>query len=73
MHILLNISRSKDIQTMKFGQLIEYKIRNILLKNYTQNVAEKLRPDPFLKNQNCVFLWINSLKVLYSLFLLYAN
>ena len=30
-HILSNISRSKDAQTMKFGQLIEYKMPNILL------------------------------------------
>ena len=28
-HILLNISRSKDNQAMKFGQLIKYKMRNI--------------------------------------------
>ena len=28
-HILLNISRSKGNQTMKFGQLIEYNVRNI--------------------------------------------
>ena len=31
-HILLNISQSKGNQTMKFGQLIEYKKRNILLQ-----------------------------------------
>ena len=37
---------------MKFGQLIEYNMRNIFLKkNHTQNVAEKLFPDPFLKNK----------------------
>ena len=47
---------------MKFGQFIEYKIRNIFLKNHTQNVAEKPFPDPFLKNQNRAYLWINSLK-----------
>ena len=35
---------------MKFGQLIEYNMRNIFLKNHTQNVVEKLFPDPFLKN-----------------------
>ena len=37
---------------MKLGQLIEYNMRNIFLKNYTQNVVEKLIPDLFLKNQN---------------------
>ena len=30
-HILSNIWRSKDDQTMKFGQLIEYKMKNIFL------------------------------------------
>ena len=28
MHIFPNISRSKDNQTMKFGQLVEYNMRN---------------------------------------------
>ena len=32
MHILLNIPRSKGNQTMKFGQLIEYNMRNICLE-----------------------------------------
>ena len=37
---------------MKFGQLIEYNLTNILLENHTQNVVEKLFPYHFLKNQN---------------------
>ena len=32
------------------------------MKNHSQNVVEKLFPDPFLKNQNWTYLWINSLK-----------
>ena len=37
MHILPNISRSKGNQTIKFGQLIEYNIRNICFeKSYTK-------------------------------------
>ena len=32
-HILPNISRSKGSQTMTFGQLIEYNIRNTFLEN----------------------------------------
>ena len=32
---------------------------------------EILFPDPFLKNKNWAYIWIN--KVLYSLFLLYAK
>ena len=31
MHILSNISQSKDTQAMKFGQLMEYSKRNIFL------------------------------------------
>ena len=31
-HMLVNISQSKGNQTMKFGQLIEYNKRNILLQ-----------------------------------------
>ena len=37
---------------MKFGQFIECIMRNIFVKNHTQNVVEKLVPDPFLKNEN---------------------
>ena len=36
-HILPNVSRSKDNQTMKFGQLIEYNIRkNFFKASYTK-------------------------------------
>ena len=37
---------------MKFGQLIEYNMRNIFLQNHIQNILEKLVPDLFLKNRN---------------------
>ena len=47
-----NISRTKDNQTMNFGQLTEYNIRNIFFpENHAQNVVVKLVPDPFLKIQ----------------------
>ena len=46
---------------MKFGQLIEYNMRKIFLKNHTQNVVDKLFPDSFLKSQNWAYLWMNSL------------
>ena len=37
MHVLTNISRRKYDQTMKFGHLIEYNMRNIFLeKTYTK-------------------------------------
>ena len=36
-HIFTNISRNKGNQAMKFGQLIEYNMRNIFLKkSYTK-------------------------------------
>ena len=31
-HILPNISRSKDNQAIKFGQLMKYNVRNIFLQ-----------------------------------------
>ena len=58
---------------MKFRQLIEYNTRTVFLKNHFQNVVEKLFPDPFLKNQNSVYLLIHSQKFLYSLFLLHTK
>ena len=45
-HILPYMSRSKDNQTMKFGR------ETFFLKNHTQNLVDKLVPEPFLKNQN---------------------
>ena len=53
-----NISRSKGNQTMKFDHLRE----QFFSKNNSQNVVEKLLPDPFLNNQNWTYLWINNLK-----------
>ena len=47
-HILLNISRSKDNQTMKLGQFIEYNKGNIFLQKYAQNEMGSLVPDLFL-------------------------
>ena len=47
-HMLPNISQSKDNQTMKFGQLIERNKRNIFLQNYSENEAGRLVPDLFL-------------------------
>ena len=41
-HILPNISKSKDNQTIKFGQLIEYNMKNIFLKSYTKYDRETI-------------------------------
>ena len=45
-HILANISRSKDNQAIKSGQLIEYSMRNIFLKIHISNVVKVLLPGP---------------------------
>ena len=48
-HILLDISRSKNNQTMKLGQLIKYNMRkNFLEKSYTKCGGETI-PRPFFK------------------------
>ena len=48
-HIFTNISRSKGNQEMKFGQLIEYAMRNTFLeKSYTKCGRETF-PRPFSK------------------------
>ena len=46
-HILPNISQNKDNQTMKFGQLIEYKKKIFLKKIHAENEARILVPDLF--------------------------
>ena len=40
---------------MKFGQLIEYNMRNIFLNNYTENETGRLVPDLFFLKKS--FLW----------------
>ena len=48
-YIFPNISRNKDIQTKKFGQSIEYNMRNIFLeKSYTKYGGETT-PRPLSK------------------------
>ena len=49
-NILPKILRSQGNQTIKLGQFIEYNIRNIFPRNYTQNMTEKLVPGFFLKH-----------------------
>ena len=46
-HILNNVSRSKNSKTMKFGKLIEYNKINIFLQKNTENEAGRLVPDYF--------------------------
>ena len=49
-HILPNISGSKSNQTMKFGQLIKFKTRNIFLEKSCTKCDEETIPRPFSKN-----------------------
>ena len=49
-HILFNISRSKTDQTITFGQLISYNIRNILLEKSCTKCGRETIPRPFSKN-----------------------
>ena len=73
-HILPNISRSKGNPTMKCDNEIRKWTWEIFsLNSYTQHVAEKLFPGPFLKNQNWSYLWmINSLKF-YTIYFYYIR
>ena len=52
-HILSKISRSKDIQTITFRQLIEY--IKIFFKNHQENEAERLFPDLFFSFENILY------------------
>ena len=45
--MLPNISRSKGDQTMKFGQLIEYNMRNIFLEKSYTKCGRETSPRPF--------------------------
>ena len=46
-HILPNISRSKGNQTLKFGQLTEYNMRNIFLEKSYAKYGGETSPRPF--------------------------
>ena len=72
-HILLNNSRSKGNQKMKFSQLIEYNMRNIFLENsYTKCGGETI-PKPFSKKSKLSMSLDQFSKVFYSSFLLHAK
>ena len=44
-----NISRSKRNETMKFGQLIEYNMRNIFIEKSCTECGGKTSPKPFCR------------------------
>ena len=49
-HMLPNISRSKGNQTMKFGQLIDYDMRNTFLEKSHTKCGGETSPRPFSEN-----------------------
>ena len=67
-HTLINISRNKRNQTMKYGQLIEYNIRNIFLKNSYAKCDGETIPRPFSKKSKLSISLDQLAKFLYSLF-----
>ena len=68
-HILLNISWSKGNQTMKFGQLIEYNMRNIFHEKSFAKCGGETSPRPFPENWKLSISLDQQSKVLYSLLL----
>ena len=66
--ILPNISKSQGNQTMKFGHLIEYNMRNIFLERSYTKCGGEPSPRPFYKKSKR-----NSESLKYSLFLLYVQ
>ena len=45
------MSRSKGNQTIKFGNLIEYSVRDIFSRNHAENEIPRLVPDLFFKKK----------------------
>ena len=62
-----NIPRTKDNQAAKFGLLEEYNVKNIFIKNDTENVPQKLVPDFFFQKKH----YIRSKQVVFALDLMY--
>ena len=54
-HILPNISRSKGNQTTKFGQLIEYTMRNVFLEESWAKCRVEASLRPFYKKSKLSF------------------
>ena len=72
-HILANISRSKDNQTIKFGQFIVYNMRNIFVEKSSTKFGRETIPRPLSKKSKLCISLDQQCKVLNNLFLLHAN
>ena len=54
-NILVDISKRRENQTMKFGQLMEYNVINISLKKSWEKKAGRLVPNLFLFFQKTLY------------------
>ena len=72
-YIFTNTSRSKGNQAMKFGQLINYDMRNIFVKKSYPKCAGETIPRLLSKKSKFSISLDQQCKVLNSLFLLCAN
>ena len=64
---------SQEIKAIKYGQLIEYSMRNVFVeKSYIKCAGETI-PRPLAKKSKLGISLDQKCKVLNSLFLLYAN
>ena len=67
-HQYTSISRTKDKQTVKFGPLIEYDLRNFFLEKLHSKCDEETTPRPFSKDLKLsVSLYEQSIKF-YTIF-----
>ena len=74
MHILPNISISKGNQSIKFGQLIEYNMRNIFLEKwYTKCSREASLRNFYKKSKLSIKFLDQQSEMLWSLFWLYVQ
>ena len=71
-HTLSNISKSKGNQTLKSGQLIEYKMKHNSWK-IMSNCGGETFPRPFSKKIKIEYISESIVYSLYSLFLLYVK
>ena len=73
MYILPEISRSKDNQTMKFAQLIEYNMRNNFFEKSWTKCGGETSCRLFFKKSKLVISLEQQFEVSYSLFLLMSK
>ena len=69
MHILPNISRSKDNQTMEISQLIEYNMKNIFLEKSHAKHSAETNLGPFYKTSKLSLSFDQQSELLYLLYI----